>query len=268
MSDDATSKADPSDDAAPDTAAADAAAREAKRLKKEKKRQQRAVEERIDQARKDAEAQTEARVRAELGAPDRWTAYLDPRKHRVIAALALVCALALVATAVLAALFVSRNSQLDDLRTLDADKQAAETVAGDYAVRAATFNYNDLKPWSDALKKGTAQPLHARFDVAVKTLTPLLQEVQWTQTATLVAAKTVDIRADRQFVVQVFVSTRMTSTQNPTGLNTITPYTITLDRDENWLITDVAGIGGVPQDGTTVPGLGGTKGAPAPTPTP
>ena len=32
----------------------------------------------------------------------------------------------------------------------------------------------------------------------------------------------------------------MISTQNPTGLNTITPYTITLDRDENWLITDVA----------------------------
>ena len=164
--------------------------------------------------------------------------------------------------------FYSRNSQLHDLRTLDADKQAAETVAGDYAVRAATFNYNDLKPWSEALKKGTAQPLHARFDVAVKTLTPLLQEVQWTQTATLVAAKTVDIRADRQFVVQVFVSTRMISTQNPTGLNTITPYTITLDRGENWLITDVAGIGGVPQDGTSVPGVGGTSGRPTPPPAP
>ena len=43
MSDDSTSKPDPSEATAPDTGAADAAAREAKRLKKEKKRQQRAI---------------------------------------------------------------------------------------------------------------------------------------------------------------------------------------------------------------------------------
>ncbi|MGO3325088.1 hypothetical protein [Gordonia sp. (in: high G+C Gram-positive bacteria)] len=79
----------------------------------------------------------------------------------------------------------------------------------------------------------------------MQTLTPLIQEVQWSQTAKLIAATTVDVRADRQFVVQVFVSTAMTSTQNPDGLNTVTPYTVTLDRDESWQITDVAGIVGV-----------------------
>lgn len=177
--------------------------------------------------------------------------YLHPRRHPVVTALSVVCVAALIAVAVLAALFAQRSADLTAERGLAADKQTAETVAGNYAVGAATFDFNDLKPWSAALKKGTAAELNSRFDVAVNTLTPLIQEVQWVQTAKLIAAKTVDIRADRQFVVQVFVSTHMTSTQNPKGLNTVTPYTITLDRDSNWLITDVAGIAGAAQDGSS-----------------
>ena len=177
--------------------------------------------------------------------------YLNPRRHPAVTVLSAVCVAALIAVAVLATLLAQRSTDLTAERRLTADKQTAETVAGNYAVGAATFDFNDLKPWSAALKKGTAAELNSRFDVAVNTLTPLIQEVQWVQTAKLIAAKTVDIRADRQFVVQVFVSTHMTSTQNPKGLNTVTPYTITLDRDSNWLITDVAGIAGAAQDGSS-----------------
>ncbi|MGV9826389.1 serine/threonine protein kinase [Gordonia sp. NPDC003429] len=176
--------------------------------------------------------------------------YLNPRRHPVITAMSALCVAALIAVAVLASLLVTRSDDLTAARTLAQDKATAETVAGKYAVGAATFDYKDLKPWSASLKKGTAPELNSRFDVAVSTLTPLIQEVQWSQTAKLIAAKTVDIRSDRQFVVQVFVSTHMTSTQNPKGLNTVTPYTITLDRDDNWLITDVAGIAGAAQDGS------------------
>lgn len=177
--------------------------------------------------------------------------YLTVRRHPVVAAVSMLCVAALVAVGVLAYLLVQRSDDLAAERQLTADKQTAETVAGKYAVGAATFEFNNLQPWSAALKNGTAPELNSRFDVAVSTLTPLIQEVQWVQTAKLIAAKTVDIRADRQFILQVFVSTHMTSTQNPKGLNTVTPYTITLDRDSKWLITDVAGIAGAAQDGSS-----------------
>lgn len=177
--------------------------------------------------------------------------YLTVRRRSVVAAVSMLCVAALVAVGVLAYLLVQRSDDLAAERQLTADKQTAETVAGKYAVGAATFDFNNLQPWSAALKNGTAPELNSRFDVAVSTLTPLIQEVQWVQTAKLIAAKTVDIRADRQFIVQVFVSTHMTSTQNPKGLNTVTPYTITLDRDSKWLITDVAGIAGAAQDGSS-----------------
>ncbi|MGW5522423.1 serine/threonine protein kinase [Gordonia sp. NPDC003950] len=179
------------------------------------------------------------------------TENLHPRRHPVIVGLVALSVAALVATTVLGILLSQRSDQLSAAEQLAADKAAAERVAGDYAVGAATFDFRDLTPWSTALKKGTAPELTSRFDVAVKTLTPLIQEVQWNQTARLIAATTVDVRADRQFVVQVFVSTHMTSTQNPAGLNTVTPYTVTLDRDDNWLITDVAGIADAAQDGST-----------------
>lgn len=210
-----------------------AAAAERKQAKKAKRKA--AEQARIEQARAEAVA----------AAGTRW-------RQPWVVALTAVAVIAVIATAVLAVLFARSSSELSSLRTLNADKAAAETVAGDYAVGAATFTHTDLAPWAAALKKGTADELNSRFDVAVQTLTPLIQEVQWVQTAELIAAKTIDVRADRLFVVQVFVATAMTSTQNPGGLNTVTPYTITLDRDANWLITDVAGIGGVAQDGSTV----------------
>ncbi|MBE7159774.1 MAG: serine/threonine protein kinase [Williamsia herbipolensis] len=197
--------------------------------------------------------------------------FTNPRRHPVVTGLAALCVAAVVATAVLATLYARSSSDLDSARTLAADKQTAETDAGKYAVGAATFDFTNLDTWTASLKRGTAPELSSRFDVAAKTLTPLLQEVQWKQTASLIAAKTIDIRDGRQFVVQVFVSTRMTSTQNPTGLNTVTPYTVTLDRDDNWTITDVAGIDGTPQDrstGSGVPNLGAGGTAPSSAPSP
>ena len=65
MSDDSTSKPDPSEATAPDTGAADAAAREAKRLKKEKKRQQRAIDYELRQA-EAARRRQEARTAVQI----------------------------------------------------------------------------------------------------------------------------------------------------------------------------------------------------------
>lgn len=243
----------PTADTSPD--AQTAAAAEA--LKKDKKRKRKEAEAaRIAQAREAAVAEAEAKWRADQeSARPSVGEYLNPRKHPLVTGLLVLCVAALTAMTVLAVLFAQRDGELDDLQRLDRDKLAAETVAGKYAVDAATFDHQNLQPWLAALKNGTAEELDSRFDVAYKTLSPLILEVQWSQTAELIAAKNVDVRGDRQFVVQVFVSTRMTSNQNMDGLNTVTPYTITLDRDADWLITDVAGIAGVAQDGSTGTGL-------------
>ena len=179
--------------------------------------------------------------------------FLNPRRHPVIAGISALCVAALVATVVLAVLLAGRSGELNEERDLNQDKATAERIAGDYAVGAATFGYDGLGTWATALKKGTSAQLTSRFDTAVSALTPLIQETQWKQTATLLAAKTTDIRGG-QMVVQVFVSTHMTSTQVPGGLNTVTPYSITFERGGDWLITDVAGIAGAPQDGS--PGTG------------
>ncbi|WP_186290563.1 proline-rich domain-containing protein [Gordonia zhaorongruii] len=233
----------------------------AARLKKQQKKEKKATQ--LEAARQDAVAQARAEwEREEAERADRKPStgsqireYLDPRRHPVVCGLAFVCVAALIAMTVLAVLFTNRSDDLASMQQLDRDKAAAEKVAGEYAVGAATFKSDDLPAWSAALKKGTADELNSRFDTAVQTLTPLIQEVQWSQTAELISANTVDVRADRQFVVQVFVSTAMKSTQNPDGLNTVTPYTVTLDRDANWRITDVAGIGGVAQDGSAGQGM-------------
>ncbi|MFM9378920.1 serine/threonine protein kinase [Gordonia sp. VNK21] len=234
--------------------------------KKKKKKRKRDEAARLEQARQEAVAQAEAdrlRREKERSPVSRLREYLNPRRHPVVVTMTALCVTALVAMSVLAWLFTDRDTRLSDLQRLDRDKAAAEKVAGDYAAAAATLSYQDLPGWAETLKRGTASELSSRFDTAVKTVTPLFQEVQWSQTGTLIAATTVDVRADRQFVVQVFVDTKLTSTQNPSGLNIITPYTITLDRDENWLITDVADIAGVAQDGSIgagVPDLTGTGG--------
>ncbi|MCF8571630.1 serine/threonine protein kinase [Gordonia sp. HY002] len=260
------------------TGTAQASAADAARAKKEKKKAKRAAEleaarrDAVEEARADWERAEPGREGPKASVGSRVREHLNPRRHPVICGIVVVCIAALVATTVLAVAFTRQSGDLDSMRQLDQDKATAQNVAGKYAVGAATFKADDLPAWSAALKKGTAPELNSRFDTAVQTLTPLIQEVQWSQTAELIAATTVDVRADRQFVVQVFVSTAMTSTQNPDGLNTVTPYTVTLDRDEDWQITDVAGIGGVAQDGSTGQGTpnltpnGGQPAAPKPAP--
>lgn len=243
-----------------------AAAAERKALKKAKRKA--AEEARIEQARREAVAEAESRWRGEHSADYGRRTGLDLRRHPWVTALVAFGVAAVVGVVVLGVLYARSNSDLQDLRAMEQNERTAESIAGDYAVGAATFDFRDLPAWSAALKTGTAGELNSRFDVAVKTLTPLIQEVQWVQTAELIAAKTVDVRAERQFVVQVFVSTQMTSTQNPGGLNTVTPYTITLDRDDDWLITDVAGIGGVAQDGSSAPALPAPADPAPATPTP
>ncbi|NNH70879.1 serine/threonine protein kinase [Nocardia uniformis] len=185
------------------------------------------------------------RAGSEAGVGNRLRALSAGRPVAVVAILALVAV-----TITFAVLWRDASGRADGLEQQHADEATAERIAGQYAVGAASFDHRNLKPWVAALKSGTDTALTSRFDSAVETLTPLIREVQWVQTSKLIAATTLKHEGDT-YVVQVFVSTSMTSTQNQEPVNTVTPYTLTVSGPPNWTITDVAGIAGTPQDGST-----------------
>jgi hypothetical protein len=70
----------------------------------------------------------------------------------------------------------------------------------------------------------------------------ILVPLQWASTATPLAAK---VRSDSGpvYVVDCFVSVMTKTSQGPDPLQSTATYSITLDRSQNWQITDVGGIG-------------------------
>jgi len=189
-------------------------------------------------------------------------------------AAAVIVILALIAGLVVFA--VRDMNARDDLSSLRADlanRAKAEDVAGKYAVNAATLDYHDLTPWLAALKQGVSPELVKKYEVVGPSLQQVLNLLQVQTTATLVVAKTVSV-ADNIFNVQVVVDTATKNTQMPQGNSSNVVYSITLDKRQNWLITQV----GDPTNmvNSTLPGLGQTgqpqtgqqPGAPAPAPAP
>lgn len=124
-----------------------------------------------------------------------------------------------------------------------ANRQRAEQVALDYAVSAAVMNYQDLNSWKTSLVKGTTPELSAKLSKAATSMEQLLVPLQWTSTAKPLAAK---VRSDANgaYVIDTFVSVVTKTTQAPDNLQSTATYSITLDAN-NWLITDVGGIGAV-----------------------
>jgi len=72
----------------------------------------------------------------------------------------------------------------------------------------------------------------------------LLIPLQWTSTAQPLTAK---VRTDTNgvYVVDTFVSVLTKTTQAPDNLQSTATYSITIDSNNGWLITDVGGIGAV-----------------------
>lgn len=178
--------------------------------------------------------------------------------------------------------FAVRDMQArDDLSSLRADlanRAKAEDIAGKYAVNAATLDYHDLTGWIASLKKGVSPELVKKYDVVGQSMQQVLDVLQVQTTANLVVAKTVNV-ADNIYNVQVVVETATKNAQMPQGSSSNVAYSITLDKNQNWLITQVGdpsnlvnstlpGLGqnGAPQNGA--PQNGGQPGAPAPAPSP
>ncbi|NKY60187.1 hypothetical protein [Nocardia flavorosea] len=155
---------------------------------------------------------------------------------------ALIAVLAVVAI-VFAVLYFTARADLAERDERAADNRRAEQLATEYAVGAATVNFQDLDAWITALKKNTTPQLAGKFDETAPKLEQILVPLQWTSTASPITAK---VMSDQEgtFKVNVFVNVTSTNAQNPDGTRTTVTYTVTLDENAGWQITDVGGVDG------------------------
>ncbi|MEV5840188.1 hypothetical protein [Nocardia sp. NPDC052112] len=142
---------------------------------------------------------------------------------------------------VLAWLLVSAQRDLSDRDNAAADHKHAEQVATDYAIGASTIDFHDLGTWQAKLKAHTNPPLANKFDATAPKLKDILIPLQWTSTANPIAAV---VTSDNGgiYKVNVFLNVSSTNAQTPNGGQTTVTYTVTVDGNDNWQISDVGGM--------------------------
>ncbi|MBJ8342004.1 hypothetical protein JGU71_24250 [Antrihabitans sp. YC3-6] len=146
-----------------------------------------------------------------------------------------------VAVVVLAVIAISSRRDIAQRDSAAADANRAEQVATDYAVGAATVRFDDFDAWVGRLKTNTAPALADKFAATAPKLQEILTPLKWTSTATPIAAKVIsESGGTRQ--VDVFLDVNSTNAQNPDGAQTTVTYTITIDQDSDWQVTDVGGM--------------------------
>jgi Mce-associated membrane protein len=152
---------------------------------------------------------------------------------------------ALLATAgVLAWFYIGAETKLNDKAKQAANNSHAEQIALDYAVDAAKIDVQDLNVWKKNLVKGTTAELKEKLSSAATSMEQILVPLQWKSTAVPLVAK-VRSSANGIYVVVTFVGVETKTVQAPDGLQSTATYSITIDSQHDWQISDVGGIGAV-----------------------
>jgi Mce-associated membrane protein len=141
-------------------------------------------------------------------------------------------------------LYVGAKAEVDQNASHAANIGHAEQVAIDYAVGAARIDIKDLNAWKINLVKGTTPELKEKLDKAASSMEQILVPLQWDSTAVPLAAK-VRSNTNGIFVVDTFVGVNTKTAQTPEGLQSTATYSITIDSNRGWQISDVGGVGAV-----------------------
>jgi hypothetical protein len=158
--------------------------------------------------------------------------------------IAIVIAILAGAVGALAWLYIDAQQKLDAQASESASNARAEKLALDYAVKAATMDFKDLQAWKVNLVAGTSPELNNKLSEAATSMEQILAPLQWSSTAEPILAK---VRSTAAGIVTVdcFVHVLTKTIQAPEALQSTATYGITIDTNNNWLITDVGGIGSV-----------------------
>ncbi|MGV0870638.1 hypothetical protein [Mycolicibacterium sp. XJ879] len=174
----------------------------------------------------------------------------SPRRPRSIhigvrsLAIGAVITVLIAAVAAVTWLYIGAQQRLDAQATESANSARAEKTALDYAVKAATMDFQNLEPWKAALVAGTSPELNDRLTEAADSMEQIVVPLEWTSTAEPLVAK-VRSDADGIFVVDCFVSVQTKTVQAPEALQSTATYSVTIDSNNGWQITDVGGVGKV-----------------------
>lgn len=155
---------------------------------------------------------------------------------------AALLAILIGSTSTLAWLYIGARSEVDARNTRAANDAHAESVALTYAVNAATMNFQDLNAWKSKLVAGTSPELNDKLTKAAESMQQILVPLQWTSTAQPLVAK-VHSAVGGTYIVDCFVSVQTKTVQAADGLESTATYSLTLDSNKAWQITDVGGIG-------------------------
>jgi Mce-associated membrane protein len=159
---------------------------------------------------------------------------------RALAVSTLVVAL-IAATGVMTWLYLGATARFDDQARQGGDITHAEHIAQDYAVNAAIMDYKDLGPWKQNLVKGTTPELSEKLSKAAVAMEQILLPLQWSSTAQPLAAK-VRTHQNGVYVVDAFVSVMTKTVQAADNLQSTATYSVTIDSNNAWKISDVGGI--------------------------
>jgi Mce-associated membrane protein len=139
-------------------------------------------------------------------------------------------------------LYFGAKSELDEQAREAADTKRAEQIALDYATNAAAMNFKDIPAWKAKLVAGTSPELKERLGAAADQMEQILVPLQWDSTARPLSAK-VRSKVGGAYIVDAFVSVMTKTAQGPDPLQSTATYSVTIDSDKDWQITDVGGIG-------------------------
>jgi hypothetical protein len=153
-----------------------------------------------------------------------------------------VMVLLIAAVATLGWLYIGARDQSHAQAMQLANDSHAEKIALDYAVSAATMDYKDLQAWKVKLVQGTSPELNNKLTAAGTSMEQVLVPLQWSSSARPLVAK-VRSNTGGLYVVDCFVSVDTKTIQSPDPLQSTATYSTTIDSNNNWLITDVGGIG-------------------------
>ncbi|WP_252367009.1 hypothetical protein [Nocardia salmonicida] len=150
-------------------------------------------------------------------------------------------AVLVAAVVTFASLYFSAEATIADRDARDADARHVEQIASNYGVGASTIDYRDVQAWFARLRTGTTPQLAAKFDATAPQLEQILLPLQWTSKATPLSA-TVTSESGGIYKVNAYLDVVSTSAQTPDGTRTTVTYSLTVDRNADWQITEVGGL--------------------------
>ncbi|GAB4586839.1 hypothetical protein [Nocardia sp. IFM 10818] len=162
---------------------------------------------------------------------------------------AAAAAILAVVSVVLGILWHGASSDLDALKSAQADRDRAAEVARDYTLRSLTYDYQNLPAFFDGVQRGTSDALANRYHEVHDTLAKIMTEAQVVATGEVVGTS-VESQGNDQYAVTVYATQRTKNIQQPEPATVPNLLVVTVAKSGgDWVVVDYG-----PKDAATKDG--------------